>query len=312
LILTIYDKLPNSPSWRFVPKSYVFANSANPWGTASGDPSKVGFPEKIEIKSIDKDQLNNDFIGIKVGDVNGTVLSHQLLGNEIRGAGPDLKFRTLDRQLKAGEETTIEFTADNFSNIEGYQFSLAINGLELKGIQSGLLKVTEANFGMTKLGEGYVTTSWNQNYRGENLTATSHDVLFSIKVRAVKALMLSEVLVINSKYTRAEAYNNKTGNATSGVSLVVGNKSSAFTLYQNTPNPFKTSTIIGFDLVRNDKVTLKITDVTGKLIKVLVLDGIKGSNQIKVNQTDLLGSGVFYYTLETKESRATKKLVLLN
>ena len=64
---------------------------------------------------LNKDQLNNDFIEIKVWDVNRTVLSHQLLGTEVRDAGPDLKFRTVDCQLKAGEETTIEFTVDNFN-----------------------------------------------------------------------------------------------------------------------------------------------------------------------------------------------------
>ena len=100
-----------------------------------------------------------------------------------------MKFTTLERELKAGEEAVIEFTAENFSGIEGYQFSLAMKGLDLKSVQSGVLKVNESNFGVTKLGQGYVTTSWNES---KGITAGSNDVLFSIKVKATKATTLSE------------------------------------------------------------------------------------------------------------------------
>ncbi|MGB4900373.1 MAG: hypothetical protein WBP00_06320, partial [Saprospiraceae bacterium] len=70
LILTIYDKLPNTDSWRFVPKDYIFTNPANPWN----------FPEKIDLSTLSKDEVNRDFIGIKVGDLNSSVVPHSLLG----------------------------------------------------------------------------------------------------------------------------------------------------------------------------------------------------------------------------------------
>ncbi len=297
LILTIYDKLPNNTSWRFVPKSYIFNNITTPWG----------FPEKLDINSLSKDELNRDFVGVKVGDVNATAVAHSLLGAEARSGGQTLKFTTMERELKAGEEAVIEFTSENFKGIEGYQFSLAMKGLDLKSVQSGILKVSESNFGLTKLGQGYVTTSWNES---KGITAGANDVLFSIKVKATKATTLSEALVINSKYTRAEAYNNSEA---LNVALEVGNKKSAagYALYQNTPNPFKATTVIGYELAKSGAVTMRITDVTGKLVRMYNQDGVKGYNQFKVNRSDISGAGVLYYTIETKDFSATKKMIVV-
>ncbi len=64
LILGIYqNNLPNTPSWRFVDKSFVFPNSNNPFQTP--------FPEKRIVDSLIVGQ-SNDFVAIKVGDVNNT------------------------------------------------------------------------------------------------------------------------------------------------------------------------------------------------------------------------------------------------
>jgi len=297
LILTVYDKLPNNTSWRFVPKSHTFNNINNPWG----------FPEKIDISNLTKDELNRDFVGIKVGDVNGNVVPHSLLGGEARDNGSSLKFRTEDRLVKAGEETVIAFTADNFRNIEGYQFSLSLKGLELKGVKNGLLNLNENNFGLTRLGEGYITTSWNES---NGISAGSNEILFSITVKATKAVQLSESLVINSRFTRAEAYD---GVKSMGVSLEVGHKAgSGYALHQNTPNPFKSATVIAYELPKAEKVTLKLTDVTGKIIRVYQREGVKGYNQLKVNRNEVGGAGVLYYTIETKDFGATRKMILVD
>jgi photosystem II stability/assembly factor-like uncharacterized protein len=63
LILGIDIALAAVPSWRFVPASYAFPNPANPWSAP--------FPESLPIPSMPASGLNNqDFIGIKMGDVN--------------------------------------------------------------------------------------------------------------------------------------------------------------------------------------------------------------------------------------------------
>ncbi|MBR9919907.1 MAG: hypothetical protein GYB31_03650 [Bacteroidetes bacterium] len=64
LILGITDSFPNLESWRFVDANYEFPNPMAPWEEA--------FPEVINLNNLSDDVLNADFIGIKVGDVNGS------------------------------------------------------------------------------------------------------------------------------------------------------------------------------------------------------------------------------------------------
>ncbi len=300
LILTLYDQFPNNTSWRFVPKSYQFNSLDVPWG----------FVESMEFSKLSTTEINKDFVGIKIGDINGSVVPHSLSGQESRSPGHLLRFVAEDRLLKTGEEAVIEFTAENFNNISGYQFTLKVQDLEVKSILPGKLNLTESNFGRRRLNEGFITSSWNDaTGSDQGITVAKNEVLFSIKVRAIKDLLLSDHLAINSKYTRAEAYD---GHNILDIGLEVGYKSmNGYTLHQNTPNPFKTSTIISFELAKAEKISLKVTDVTGKIVRTFNAEGLKGYNQLTINRMDLVGSGVFYYTLETDNFTASKKLILI-
>jgi hypothetical protein len=64
MILGIESTFDNVSSWRFVDAAYVFPNPANPWETP--------FPEVININNLGTAvSIGNDFIAIKIGDVNG-------------------------------------------------------------------------------------------------------------------------------------------------------------------------------------------------------------------------------------------------
>ncbi len=63
LILAIDDQFQNNTSWRFVDMEFEFIDDANPY--------LDDFPEIISINNLSGDEIVN-FIGIKIGDVNGT------------------------------------------------------------------------------------------------------------------------------------------------------------------------------------------------------------------------------------------------
>ena len=65
LILSIYDDFPDNTSWRFVDADYTFPDSTNPWAEI--------FPESIH-DNYPFDLIGYNFIGIKIGDVNGSVI----------------------------------------------------------------------------------------------------------------------------------------------------------------------------------------------------------------------------------------------
>lgn len=82
-----------------------------------------------------------------------------------------------------------------------------------------------------------------------------------------------------------------------------------FEIFQNIPNPFHTATTIGFNLPKTGPATLTVFDVTGKVLNVINGEYAAGYNEIEV--TNLGATGVLYYTLETANHAATKKMIVL-
>ncbi len=84
-----------------------------------------------------------------------------------------------------------------------------------------------------------------------------------------------------------------------------------FELYQNYPNPFNPSTTISFDLPKSEYVTLRVYDITGRLVSTLV-DQQKsaGFYQIRFDASGL-SSGVYIYQLETERFTQNRKFTLI-
>jgi hypothetical protein len=110
--------------------------------------------------------------------------------------------------------------------------------------------------------------------------------------------------------TKAEAYS--TDDHVMNVEFEVSNRvAESVVLYQNTPNPFKSVTMIGFELPETMYGTVTVYDVTGKSLKVIKNTFNKGYNSIELNKNELGGTGVLYYTLEAGDFKATKKMVVI-
>jgi hypothetical protein len=94
----------------------------------------------------------------------------------------------------------------------------------------------------------------------------------------------------------------------------ISQTASEFRLYNNYPNPFNPVTKIRFDIPSSrtaSGVSLKIFDVTGKLL-LLQYYGILKSGSYEVSwDASGLSSGVYFYTLNAGEFTATRKMVLV-
>ena len=90
-------------------------------------------------------------------------------------------------------------------------------------------------------------------------------------------------------------------------------KSSAlnFKLHQNYPNPFNSSSIITFSIPRKEMVTLKIYDILGREVKIL-LNEEKAAGNYKVEfDASELSSGTYFYRLISGNYTDTKKFIVL-
>jgi hypothetical protein len=87
-------------------------------------------------------------------------------------------------------------------------------------------------------------------------------------------------------------------------------------LHQNFPNPFNPVTTIRFDLPRTADVSLKVYNVNGELVSILIDRRMeRGRGEFVWNATDDAGrpvsSGVYFYRLTAGDFVRTKKMVLL-
>jgi len=287
LILGIYPELPSNTSWRFVDKSFAFTNQNNPFI----DP----FPENKTIMNIQANKVNEDFVSIKVGDMNNTALANALVSVDDRSAGT-LFFDVANQTVKAGEEVIVRFKA---AEKMAFQFTMNFNGLDVQDVLPGD-NMTRNNFGVF---ENAVTTSVDGD--GNE---------FALKFRANKAGSLSDMITVSSQITKAAAYTQNGErydvvfrfNGANGTVLT----SAGFDLLQNTPNPVKGSTNISFNLPEAAEATLTISNVEGRIMKVVKAAYAMGLNTVTMNR-DELESGILFYQLDTPTHSATKKMIVV-
>ena len=298
LILGIYSDFPDNTSWRFVDKDFAFPQPQNPFATP--------FPETRSGSTATADL--NDFVAVKIGDVNNTAIPYSFAPAEDRTSGT-LLFDTDDRNIGAGEIFTVTLAPDE--RPEGFQFTLNIKDLETLEVLPGE-GMTPDNFGVF---QDAVTVS------AENSAAR-----FAIKFRALKSGKLSQMLAVSSRITRAEAYRRLRDNdemtnddmTTFDVALRFNSEAGptivpvGFELYQNRPNPFGSKTLVGFHLPQAGKATLTVSDASGR--ELLHKTGFyeKGYNAMEISRMELNAPGVLYYRLETDFGSAVKKMAAGN
>ena len=293
LILNITSEFPNNDSWRFVDAAYVFSTE---------NPAAENFNESISINNLSANMESVNFVAVKVGDVNGNALANSLVGAEVRNTNGTMNLNVADRFVEAGQTVNVEFTAADLATIEGYQFTMNFAGLEMTELVEGVAKA--ANFNTAMAQRGVITTSWN----GE---ANADEVLFGLTFKATTTGLLSDLISVNSDFTRAEAYNTAGDLLNVNINFAAAEVATTFDLKQNTPNPFNEETVIGFNLPEAGTATLKVMDVQGKVLKAITAEYAKGYNQVTVNAKELSATGVLYYQLESADKVATKKMIII-
>jgi len=84
-----------------------------------------------------------------------------------------------------------------------------------------------------------------------------------------------------------------------------------YVLHSNYPNPFNASTTIKYQIPFQSNVTLKLYDILGREVSILV-DEQKPAGRYEARFTDNnLTSGIYFYTLRAGNYTQTKKMILL-
>lgn len=95
------------------------------------------------------------------------------------------------------------------------------------------------------------------------------------------------------------------------ISITPPNLPKEFKLHQNYPNPFNPSTTIEFDLPYASEVTLKILNILGEEVEIIVSEELNaGSYSYQWSRPAGMASGVYLYRLQAGDFVETRKMVL--
>lgn len=81
-------------------------------------------------------------------------------------------------------------------------------------------------------------------------------------------------------------------------------------LFENYPNPFNPSTKIKFSIKEDSYVSLKVYDILGREIQTIVNENIPAGTYTFNFEAEGLPSGLYVYTLKTKNYFSSKKMLL--
>jgi hypothetical protein len=91
----------------------------------------------------------------------------------------------------------------------------------------------------------------------------------------------------------------------------ISNPSNDYKLHQNFPNPFNPVTKISYRINKEGYVTLKVYNLVGQTIEVLVNENQKpGTYEYEFDGTELT-SGVYLYQLQINDFISVKRMTLL-
>jgi hypothetical protein len=163
---------------------------------------------------------------------------------------------------------------------------------------------------------GIDNTTWPQsvvvNGRGPN-PSTAWGPLSNLAALPAYGYPIGDTIVISSPANTVQYVLIDNG---SRIITGVGDKNTElvreFSLHQNYPNPFNPQTVISYSLPNAGLVTLKVFDVVGREVAVLIQNQTvtAGAHTVVFNASKL-SSGMYFYRLSSGQFTETKKMLLI-
>ena len=301
LILGIYESLPETDSWSFVPKDYKFIDQFNPWN----------YPDHMYIDDMSIGHENADFVAIKIGDVNDSAMFDSK--GIIEGRSRESVFlSTVSESYDKGDLVAVPIILEDMIDMRGLQFTFEFDheSLLFQGVDGAKLNVAQENFALLNTMEGKICFSIHDVY---SYQLDNSDVLFTLYFEAKKDLDLEGLIDINSSVTQAEIYSEDF--RALDLEFIVKEKelesSKEFQLYQNEPNPFEASTSISFFNPERQLVKLSVMDASGRLIMEEEKEFDAGLNKFTIYGDQLDGSGLLLYRIQCGQASMTRKMIMV-
>ncbi len=196
-----------------------------------------------------------------------------------------------------------------FAGTSGGIFLSTDNGSHWNTINNGLTNLEIASLAITEENIFACTDGKGEVFLSKDNGSTWNAINDSLTNAAIYSLAISENYVFAG--TRNSIWRRPLTELITDVNENRNYFSTSFSLKQNYPNPFNPNTRIRYTLPEANYVSLKIYDLLGKEITILV-DRTQsvGSYTYEFDGSNL-SSGVYIYRLQAGEFTETKKLMLM-
>lgn len=302
LLLGYQDNfLSGQKSWRFVKETQEYSSN---WDV-------FPYEEVIEVE-FNGDETNNDFVGVKIGDINGSADPAEFVSDADARSNETLDFAIDNQRFTQDEVIEIPVYADNFDEILAYQMTLEYNPalIEVIDVIEGQLDVKESDVNMAYAQNGYITAVWSNQEVVE-----ADGVLFTIVAKAKRNGTLNDIFHTSDRITRTLSYSDLT--EAKGLGWTVrenGIEGEEITILTTSvsPNPFSDQTIIGFELPKSTSVMIQVFDMEGQQIINREQVFGAGHNTFEISSAMLNGSGVYFYSVTTNENSVSGRMILID
>lgn len=292
LILNITTEFP-VPSWRLIPESFVFPDPTNPWAAP--------IDTAIYIPTVNQNYTGQNFIAIKIGDVNNSADPLNLTGPGIEErSASDTLVLTAVQSFLPGNRVKIDLYPEN-KEILTIQYALKYD--PIKFVYDSLVPVFYADdpdFGWNGAKQGKVMTSWFS----ESTLPVSYnkDVpLYSLRLTRKSGVSLTDgILSLAPDVMPIEVMAGF--NIKIGLKLVHQTNTSKPTLLEldaPVPNPFGNETRISGQMPGPGTAVLYIYDTSGRAIDQQRVFSETGLFNFVVGTETMASSGKYHYEVST-------------
>ena len=284
---------------------YLNANDANSFVFHSGSSLTQNTPGYI-------------FTG--AGTVNAVVfengstftVNHSLASNPFGLAAPNAKVvfnQNSTYVLRTADTSALSINGRTYGNVVlDYSASMQINEAMTSNTSFNNITLNAgSNLSLNNTNSSYSSIlTINGNLNGPGSLTVGNNNLNNLNLRFNGAF--SQTNSSNGKYSLNNTHNQNT------VNKKVSNNPSSFGISQNYPNPFNPTTKIDYTLPATSKVTIKLFDITGKEVSVLVNSTQDAGNYTIQVSSNKLASGIYFYnitaTSENNHFEQTVKMIV--
>ena len=278
VILGIQDTVPGNTSWRFVDASWVFPDPMAP----------AGFPEQKNYSSLAAGQSGQDFVGVKIGDLN-----HSTNAADPRAPRDPLPLR-IHTAASTGTTRTLSVYLDDWALLEGFQFELQLDtdALTFESLQCARPDLLDAAH-WTFRPDGRLAFSW------DNAAAPTpaDPLLFTLSLRADTTVDIRRSLRLGALRLAPEAYRSREPEPAALALRFESAAATAALAWPARPNPFLTETALPFYLPEATELRLQVTDAAGKTVLLQTAAFPAGDHEWRIGQQALSVPGAYLYRL---------------